>query len=253
MKQEDKHFMVDKNILKEMVSFAKIKKDDIVLEIGAGKGNLTKELSKVCKKVIAIESDRAFKNNLKKIPNTYVIIGNALSILKRKSLYFNKIVSNIPYSISEALIRELTEKNFDLAVLTVPKKFAYRLSAKPNEPLFSKLSIITQLFFNIQIVKELKKDVFEPKPKTNSVIIKLLPKPDSLVQDVFRREKMKVKNAIREALCKYKELTKNQARKIIKRLKINNNVLNKKIAELNKKEVQIIIESLKQENSNSSV
>ena len=110
--------MIDFEIICRIVDAAKIKTNETILEIGAGKGYLTKALAKEAKKVIAVEIDSKLKKYLK-MKKVQVIIGNALENIH--NLQFDKIVSNIPYSISEPLINKLIFENFKVAILTIPK------------------------------------------------------------------------------------------------------------------------------------
>ena len=134
----DQNFMIDEDILDRIVSMSDLSKKDTVLEIGAGTGLLTKKLARKAGKVIAIEIDETLKTHLKKnlsgAKNVQLVFGNALTKIKHHR--FNKIVSNIPYSISEPLIQNLIYRDFDIAVLTVPKVFASRLVADEKERRF---------------------------------------------------------------------------------------------------------------------
>jgi 16S rRNA (adenine1518-N6/adenine1519-N6)-dimethyltransferase len=226
--------MTDVGILRKIVTVSRIKKDETVLEIGAGKGFLTRELARNAGNVIAIEIDRKLKNelikNLSGADNVEVVFGNALKIMKR--MKFNRIVSNIPYAISESLLQELVFIEFDSAILTLPEPFAMRLLAEPGDRRFSRLSIIAMEFFNIKILFEVPMEAFHPNPKTRSVTVMLKKKNEqSLFCMVFLKRKMKLKNAIMRVLFEHENCTKNQARKQIKSLNINS-LLDKKMTEM---------------------
>ncbi len=126
----DQHFMIDEKILKKIVSSAKIKSDDVVLEIGAGIGNLTKLLAKKAGKVYAIEKDEslsiALKEETREFGNVELIFGDAL---KTVTPPYNKLVSNLPYQICEALLQKLTPTEFKLAVICVPQKSAEKITS----------------------------------------------------------------------------------------------------------------------------
>ena len=111
----DKHFMIDKELIKRIISYGSLGKEDVVLEIGSGTGNLTKELCKKCK-VIAVEIDSELVKLLKekKLKNVEIIEGNILKLLGK--LEFNKIVSNLPYNICEPLLNKLLNINFLLVL-----------------------------------------------------------------------------------------------------------------------------------------
>ena len=240
--------MTDTETIKRIVLFADIKPGETILEIGAGTGFLTDELLKVSSKVIAIERDKnlagILRKRLKDKQGLDVIEGNALKILD--TLKFDKIVSNIPYSIAEALIMKLLEKEFERAVLTVPKSFAYKLIAKLGDKNFSRLSLMAEEFFSIEILMDVPKNAFEPRPKTNSVVIVIEPKKNkSLLRSVIRRRKMKVKNALREGLCETFGITKREARKLINMLKINNVILEKRVLNLSTEELKSVAQKVK--------
>lgn len=238
--QQDQHFMMDLGAIRRIVSAVEIRRNETVLEIGAGKGFLTRELAKRAK-VIAIEIDRGFEKELRKNLhgfNVEIIFGNALEILKEKK--FDKIVSNIPYAICEPLLQEMVFLDFESAVLTLPKSFVDRLKAGPNDKNFSKLSILAREFFEIKTLFEIPRDSFRPKPKTTSVAVLLKPSDKkSLFCRAFLRRKMKLKNAIMRGLFDSRNYTKNQARKHIKSLKFNN-LLEKKISEMDTGELKTV-------------
>jgi len=174
--QRDQHFMVDKSIIRKIILFANIKPNENVVEIGAGKGILTKELAKISGKVTAIEIDKKLKPVLEKelrgFNNATILIKNALKV----DLSSDKIVGNIPYAICESLIQRLPRYRFKKAVFTVSKSFAYRLLAKPGDENYSNLSVFSQKNFEIKIELYVPKDAFKPKPKTNSVVISVIKK-----------------------------------------------------------------------------
>jgi len=240
----DQSFMVDEDVLDRIVSMANLSKKDIVLEIGAGTGLLTRKLAKKAGRVIAIEIDRDLKPHLEKslrgARNVRIVYGNALTIMKR--FRFNKIVSNIPYMISEPLIRILVKKDFELAVITFPKAFASRLLADEMDRRYSKLSMLFQSFFIVDDSLDIQRETFHPRPKVNSIALKLMKKDDdSLTCGLLRREKMKVKNAIREAICEKENITKKEARKTLNTLKISN-IKDKKVSELSVSELKRLVE-----------
>jgi 16S rRNA (adenine1518-N6/adenine1519-N6)-dimethyltransferase len=233
--------MTDSGMIRKIVDAAGISQSETVLEIGAGKGNLTKELAKRAKKVIAIEIDSRLKRYLK-MENVQVVVGNALG--KIGGLRFDKIVSNIPYSVSEPLMNRLIFSSFRLAVLTVPKGFAYILLAEESDPKFSRLSMMAREFYEIKMLFDVPKEAFDPKPRTNSVVIKLIPrKGKTLKKLIFLQPRKLLKNALREALCDYKKMTKSEARKAIKSFNPNN-LLDKKVMELTTEEWKTTVISL---------
>lgn len=244
----DQHFMTDLNVISRIISAARIEPQDTVLEIGAGSGLLTRELAKRAKTVIAIEIDSGLeerlRDNLRGIGNVELVFGSALDMLKKGGTKFDRIVSNTPYSISEPLVQELVYLDFESAVLALPRQFAWRLKARPGDRGFTRLSIIAGEFFEIDILFDIPKESLSPMPKTPSVAISLKPKDrKSLFCRVVLRRKMKLKNAIMRGLFETRKYTKNQARKTIKSLKINN-LLDKKLSEMDTGELKTVWQKL---------
>ncbi len=252
----DQHFMTDEKMLKKIASAAKIKSDEVVLEIGAGIGNLTKLLAKKAKKVYAIEKDYALSEALcgetKEFDNVEIIIADAL---KTKLPEFDKLVSNLPYQICEALLQKLTLIEFKLAVVCVPKKFAERITASRGDKNFSVLSIKSQAFFDIKLIAEVPRESFMPVPRVDSRIVQIMPKKKLEASGFFMQEFLReydkiAKNAIREALIyaasKSKGmLTKRSAKDIIKKMGLSEETLQKRVFTLDENEISLIGEKVR--------
>ena len=236
--EKDQYFLLDNNILQQIVGLADLNRKDIVLEIGAGVGNLTEKLSQKAGTVIAFEIDLRFKPILEELPkNVAVHYENALDFiqLQGKSWQFkeyNKIVSNLPYSFCEPFLHNLTFLKYDKAILLIPQKFANKIASNP----------VFGAFFEVKLKFKVDKSKFYPQPSTNSVVIDLihLPSPTKtrnlslfLRQYLYQHEAQKVKNALREGLIEYaqlvhnKKVTKNQARSILDNIDIDPELLNK--------------------------
>lgn len=182
------HFLINPRILDKIVAAAEITKEDTVLEIGPGTGNLTKELAEKAGKVIAIEKDRRLINALKlKFENSNVkIVESDILKLKIESLIENyklkienyKIVGNIPYYITSNFLRTVLEKwpKPKLVVLTIQKEVAQRIMARP--PHMNLLALSVQFFSEPKIIRYISKENFRPRPKVDSAIIKLISKKE---------------------------------------------------------------------------
>lgn len=244
--RKDQAFMVDPRAIRWIIQEAGLRKTDTVLEIGAGTGNLTTALAKSGARVIAVENDISLESELVKrldrFRNVEVVIGNALKLLDSKGIKFDKIISNIPYAISEPLIRRLVYHDFSMGVLTLPKGFAHRLIASNWEKEYSMLSFIFQRFFIVHSLFDLQRDSFRPRPKTNSVVMKFVSKTkNSVTCHLLLRQEMVVKNALREALCAVRGYTKNEARQRIKSMKSYSNLLERKVSELGAEDIKAIV------------
>lgn len=225
-------FLQDKAVVEKLVAVAQIGKKEVVLEIGAGDGRITKVLAQKAEKVIALEIDKKFLPRLKKLPGKVeVVTGDALKFLQDKSLgKTDKLVANLPSNLVEPVFRLLTQTDFVLGAFLVPQKFAHKLKRQP----------FFQAYFEIELIEKVSKKAFFPVPKTNWQIILVKKIPDPLISGkvelflarfVYEHPSAKLKNSLTEALIKIyqvfkkEKLTKNQARKIIKHSKIGQEVL----------------------------
>jgi len=233
---KDQFFLTDENIIRKVVEFAGLSRDDIVLEIGAGVGNLTFELAKHAGRVISFEIDKRFKPFLKSLPkNVELRYENAWDYVQlhgkfRKRKEYNKIVSNLPYSFVEQFLHNLTFLEYNKVILIIPVKIVSKIDTNP----------IFGSFFKTRILLKVAKEKFYPVPRTNSAVIELIKLPDPLVsknlglflrQYIYQREDKLVKNSLVEGLIDYTrlvystKLTKNQARAKIIASKIDKRLI----------------------------
>lgn len=178
------NFLINAGILEKIVLAAELDKNDTVLEIGPGTGNLTKLLAEKCGHLLAVEKDHRLTEDLKiKFPNIKILEEDVLNFkpeehgLKEGNY---KIVANIPYYITSNLLRTIFEKwpKPQLIVLTVQKEVAQRIVAKP--PDMNLLALSIQIYSEPKIIGYISRGSFRPMPKVDSAIIKLVPKEESL-------------------------------------------------------------------------
>lgn len=227
----DQFFLKDEKIVRLLVDSAAINKKDVVLEIGAGDGRITKEIAKMAGKVVAVEIDKGFQDELRKLPkNVEVIFGDALKVLDN-NLRFDKIVSSLPSCLVEPLMFRLCRKDFSITSLLIPLKFVD----------FLQNNWVLNTYLKSTLVTKVDKESFDPRPKTNWALVKIIRQVSPLTSKDFQRylyqfiyEHLgaKLKNSLVEAIVRTNRflgnsLTKNQARKIISQAKITKEVLEK--------------------------
>jgi len=205
------NFLIDPNTATLEVNYADIKKDDVVLEVGPGKGILTKLLAKNAEKVIAVEIDKSLVETLKDtLPSNVTLIhSDVLKLDFEKLPRFNKVVSNLPYQISSPFTFKLLDYSFDLAVLVYQKEFAQRMVAKPGSKTYSRLSVNVYYKAECSLLRIVSKNVFYPIPKVDSAIVKLVPRKvpafsveseeffKSFVTVLFSHRRKKIRNIIK--------------------------------------------------------
>ena len=183
-------FLIDKKVAEREINYANIIHDDVVLEIGPGQGILTKLLAEKAKKVIAIEIDESLVNNLRRSmsDNVELIHGNALKVDFETLPKFNKIVSNLPFQISSPITFKFLDYGFNLAVLIYQKEFADRMIANVGSKNYSRLSVGVYYKARCELLETIPKTCFEPQPKVDSCIIRLIPRkhpPFSVIDEIF--------------------------------------------------------------------
>ena len=183
------NYLIDRNKRDQIINFANLTKEDVVLDIGTGIGTLTIELAKKAGKVIAIEQDTKIANILserlkeEKIDNVELINDDALNVDFPK---FNKIVSNLPYQISSPITFKFLNYDFDLAVLMYQKEFASRMNGKVGSKDYSRLSAMLYFKCDVETLTDVSSESFIPKPKIDSTVVKLTPKENKISKDEFK-------------------------------------------------------------------
>ena len=188
-KRLGQNFLINPDVIEDIITHAEISPDDTVIEIGPGVGFVTEQLVKYAKKVIAIELDEEAIKELEKLnaPNLEIIHQDILktdfSALTDEKV---KVVANIPYYITSPIIAhllgevdDLDNKNRNLIkdiILMVQEEVALRMSADENSPSkhYGLLTILSQFWADVEIFRRVGRKSFYPAPKVNSALVKLV-------------------------------------------------------------------------------
>ena len=185
-KKYGQNFLIDDNILTEIIDSADITKDDTVLEIGPGIGTLTEELCKNAGQVIAVEIDSnlipILEDTLFNYSNITIVNNDILKVdIDRLTEEYNngerfKVVANLPYYITSPIIMELLERRLPIESITlmVQKEVAERMTACPGTRDYGSLSLAVQYYTSPEIICTVSPNCFMPKPKVDSSVIKLI-------------------------------------------------------------------------------
>ncbi|KAL4445312.1 hypothetical protein ABPG77_011137 [Micractinium sp. CCAP 211/92] len=181
-KSKGQHILKNPLVVQSIVDKAGVKSTDVVLEIGPGTGNLTMKLLERAKKVIAVELDPRMVLELQRrvqgtpYQNQLQIIH--CDVMKVQLPYFDICVANIPYQISSPLTFKLLahRPSFRAAVIMYQHEFAMRLVAKPADPLYSRLTVNTQLLSRVHHLLKVGKNNFRPPPKVDSSVVRIEPR-----------------------------------------------------------------------------
>lgn len=170
--------LVDRRILDKVVSAANIGKDQIVLEAGTGQGILTAELCKYAKQVISYEVDiKLYRKVQEQLTWQFkkLQLVNADLFKTKDPHLFDVFVSNLPYSRSRDAIEWLATKKFDRAILMVQEEFADKLASRPGSKNYRAISALAAHCFAIEKLFKVRRESFEPQPKVESSIIRIIP------------------------------------------------------------------------------
>jgi 16S rRNA (adenine1518-N6/adenine1519-N6)-dimethyltransferase len=170
--------LVDRRILAKIISAAYIGKDEIVLEAGTGQGILTAELCKYAKQVTSYEIDiklyrKVQEQLLSQFKNLELV--NADLFKTKDPHFFDVFISNLPYSRSRDAIEWLSTQEFDRAILMVQEEFADKLAARPGSKNYRAISALAAHCFAIEKLFKVRRESFEPQPKVESSIIRIIP------------------------------------------------------------------------------
>ncbi|MEA3376178.1 MAG: 16S rRNA (adenine(1518)-N(6)/adenine(1519)-N(6))-dimethyltransferase RsmA [Chloroflexota bacterium] len=182
------NFLVDQTILERIAEAAHLTSEDIVLEVGAGTGALTKRLARDAGHVVALELDQRLipilEGELSELQNVSVVQGDVLgldppALLQEASaewrapLVHYKVVANLPYYITSAILRHVLEadRRPELMVLTVQREVAERIAAGPGD--MSILAVSVQFYGDPEILFRIKPGSFYPSPGVESAVLRV--------------------------------------------------------------------------------
>ena len=235
-KRLGQNFLINPDVIEDILDYAQITKDDVVLEIGPGVGFVTEQLVKYAKKVIAVELDEEAIKELNKLDcDNLEIIHN--DILKTDLSELSggekiKVVANIPYYITSPIIVHLLGEIDDLAnknrgviddiILMVQEEVARRIVAteKSTAKQYGLLTILSQFWADCSIIRLVGRKSFYPAPKVNSALVGMKVRKEPLLKlDDYKFFRRVIKSAF------------SQRRKTLKNCLLNGGFDKEKIAQ----------------------
>ncbi|MBW2306729.1 MAG: ribosomal RNA small subunit methyltransferase A [Deltaproteobacteria bacterium] len=215
------NFLLDRSMLEKIADVVGVSREDRVVEIGAGVGNLTEVLARRAGLVVALEVDKGLHETLREsvghLPNVEVMFEDGLrvdyfSFLHRWGHPY-RIVANLPFSISTPILFHLIRQRgaFHSLHLTFQREVANRIIARPLTRDYSVLSVMVQVFMNPRIVLSIPRTCFFPRPKVDASLVHFsvrrepaVPLPDeklfqAVVRAAFAQRRKMLLNALRSA------------------------------------------------------
>ncbi|MEO9295795.1 MAG: 16S rRNA (adenine(1518)-N(6)/adenine(1519)-N(6))-dimethyltransferase RsmA [Nitrososphaera sp.] len=171
------HFLADRKVLDRIIDAADIGSDEVVCEAGTGNGVLTQELCKRARQVLSYEVDKIlFQRSTQSLrfPNLQMVNADLFKV-RRRDIKFDVFCSNLPYSKSRDALQWLATKKFDRAIVMVQQEFADKLAARPGSENYRAISAICSHCFKIEQLFAVSPEAFEPPPKVNSAVLRLIP------------------------------------------------------------------------------
>lgn len=179
-KRFGQNFLQDKGIITAIINAANIKETDTVIEIGPGLGALTMPLLQRVNHLHVIEIDKDIIEYLRKLPNqnqTDIHEGDVLRFDFNSIAGKKKIIGNLPYNISTPLLFKLSDyvDNIIDMHFMLQKEVVERMCAQPNSKDYGRLSVILQYFFDMEKIIDVPPAAFEPAPKVDSAVVRMIP------------------------------------------------------------------------------
>jgi 16S rRNA (adenine1518-N6/adenine1519-N6)-dimethyltransferase len=183
------HFLIDGEVLKNIIAAAELTSSDTIIEVGPGLGVLTRELAQRAGRVIAIELDNKLAallgQTLTPFNNVTIINDDVLKLEPASLATDYKVVANLPYYITSPVLRHFLEasKKPQIMIVMVQKEVAETIAARPGE--MSILSISVQLYGEPKIISYVPSECFYPPPRVDSAIVRidLYPRPKVAVDE----------------------------------------------------------------------
>lgn len=244
----DQHFLIDDEIINKFITEAHFNLNDIVVEVGPGKGILTSIIAKKVKKLYCIELDNRLKKYLdvicSKNKNVTVIYSSVLDVTIPLC---NKIITSLPYSIVEPFMNKMIKTSFDELFMITGKKYADGVSN--NEITY--LSLLTNCFFDFEKVIDIEPQSFNPKPHAMSSMVKLKYKnPDAtdiyaFFRNMYLLNHKKIKNGIIESLISTGfSKTQRSAKEILTSMNLDDSILETKFEVCSNEQLLLLYERL---------
>lgn len=237
-KQYGQNFLLDDNILKNIVKSAELKKDTNVIEIGPGLGFLTNYLQQATTNVLCYEIDEQMVEHLNELNYNISIIND--DFLKRnlnkdfKNIFDNSnnitLVANLPYYITTPILLKVLEETtrIDKMIVMMQTEVAKRLCGKPSTKDYNALSVLIQYFTNPRIIFNVSPKSFFPEPNVESSVVMIEKKEEPLLEvknlDFFLKFNRNIFSQRRKTLYNNIQKAYNYDKKLIKKIIKENNL-----------------------------
>ncbi len=214
-KKYGQNFISDKNLIKKICSLINANEDDLIIEIGPGAGAITQELTKLNSYYLAYEIDPDLDKYLSRFESSKFNIKYD-DFLKRnikediKNIPYKRlfVVGNLPYYITTPILLKFIDEDIESSknVFMVQKEFGDRLSSKPGNREYGSITVLLNYYYDIKQEIKVPKEIFNPKPKVDSVILSFSSKDKEVidskiykqfVRDAFQFKRKNLRNNLK--------------------------------------------------------
>jgi 16S rRNA (adenine1518-N6/adenine1519-N6)-dimethyltransferase len=214
-KKFGQNFLVDRYFISKIINEINPKEESTILEIGPGKGAITEPILKKINHISVVEIDPDMIKILKhkiSTKNISILAEDVLGINDEFFKKFNKIIGNLPYYIATEIIFTKIYSSSSELYFMVQKEVAERITAKPSNKSFGRLSVILQYYFDTELLFEIPPEAFSPQPKITSAFIRLIRKKrvnpividkdsfEQIVKVAFSQKRKTIKNNFKNIL-----------------------------------------------------
>jgi 16S rRNA (adenine1518-N6/adenine1519-N6)-dimethyltransferase len=242
------HFLISQDASKKIASAAGLTKNDVVLEIGTGKGALTEKIAPLASKIVSYEKDHSTileaKRRLSSFKNITLIEADVFEP-GRSCQKFDVCVTSLPYSRSLDFLEWLAFRSgsFRLGVAVLQLDFARKLLALPGSANYKSASVIGQISFHMKIIDRVDRSNFQPPPRVESTIVRFEPN-DKFAQPFFDLSRVRTLRRI----FSFRGRTLRNALKNLPFKKLDNSVntelLSKRVEKLSPNQLAQILENI---------
>jgi 16S rRNA A1518/A1519 N6-dimethyltransferase RsmA/KsgA/DIM1 with predicted DNA glycosylase/AP lyase activity len=196
------HYLIEPSVVDSMIAIADIKRDDRVLEIGTGKGALTRRLVGLSNRLEGYEIDPTNYENLQGELGRSLVLHNR-DVFKSSVAEFDVLLSSLPYSESSVFVEWLSKRRYDRAVVILQQDFARKITAPPGSPVYRAVSVISQASAHVEIVSGVDRLSFEPPPRVDSCLVTmkwrrcLTAEEVVMIKRIFSQKRRTVRAALR--------------------------------------------------------
>ena len=197
------HYLVDQELVGRMVSYAAIGPGERVLEIGTGRGTLTRLLTGRGASLTGYEVDPVnHEETVRALEGTGadIRLGDAFEATPG----FDVLVASLPYSESSAFVDWLSRAKFSRAVVMLQEDFVRKLTAPPGDRDYRGVSALAQVAFDVKVLERVGREAFSPRPRVNSALVSIAPRrvvtqeEESKIARLFSLRRREVAGALAE-------------------------------------------------------